>query len=145
MELARPGYRLEDPVLAGRTLQLGLYSEAAHQILGGTAAGGHYWLINDQGCDERHGYDWTGEHRARFVEVIEAIVDGIEAGSFPAVPGEFQSWSQRHENCRYCEFNAICPVERGEQALAKEGAPEVQVRLRLAVRTPEPDELEDQP
>lgn len=130
----------DDPVRAGTTLQLGLYSEAAIQLLGARSAAGHYWVLPDEKRSERHGYDWTDERRMRFVEVIAAIVDGIEDGAFAAVPGEWDGWRRTHTNCTYCEFDRLCPVDRGEQAAAKASSVELQVRRRLL-----PVAAEDQP
>ncbi|MCC7075990.1 MAG: PD-(D/E)XK nuclease family protein, partial [Acidimicrobiia bacterium] len=119
-----------DPVKAGTALQLGLYSEAARALLGAGTASAYYWMVGTEDCP-RHGYDWDDACRARFVEVVTAIVDGIEAGAFPANPGDWQIWWRTHDNCRYCGFDDICPRDRGEQADAKRGAPALAVRRVL--------------
>lgn len=123
-----------DPVRAGTTLQLGLYAEAANQLLGGVDTSSHYWMVNDAARYARHGYQWDDERRARFVEAVTAIVEGIDSGVFAAAPGEWDSWRQSHEQCRFCEFDAVCPVDRGEQAQAKGAAPELAVRVTLGAR-----------
>ncbi|HSL57647.1 MAG TPA: PD-(D/E)XK nuclease family protein [Acidimicrobiales bacterium] len=121
----------DDPVRGGTTLQLGLYSEAARQVLGASEAAAHYWMVNDDAGFARRGYTWTDDRRQRFVEVVTAIVDGIEAGAFPAVPGEWDAFRGTYEGCRHCDFDAVCPRDRGEQAAAKVDAPELRVRARL--------------
>ncbi len=122
-----------DPVRGGTALQLGLYSEAAIQQLGARTAEAYYWIVDlGQGFDRR-GYDWDEPRRRRFVEVVEAIVDGIEAGVFPMVPGDWNGWRQTNENCTYCDFDQVCPRDRGDQAEAKIAAPELRVRDRLDV------------
>jgi hypothetical protein len=120
----------KDPVGAGRMLQLGLYAEVAEQLLGATSAAGYYWFLGGT-CDQRLGYEWTAERRERFRGVVTAIVDGIEAGTFAATPGEFDTWRQQHEHCRYCDFDRVCVVDRGEQAETKSAAVELRVRDRL--------------
>lgn len=120
----------DDPFLGGTTLQLGLYSEAAHQLLGGDAAAAYYWLVDDPGS-ATPGYDWDDRRRERFGDLVSAMVEGIDAGVFAASPGEFDNRWNAHENCRYCDFDRICPTDRGEMAEAKVAAPELAVRRRL--------------
>ena len=103
-----------DPFGAGTTLQLGLYAEAAVQLLGARGTSSHYWMVEPRGAFRRFGYRWDPALRERFIEVLQTIVDGIDHGSFPAVPGEWSTPSSRtHDNCRYCEFDIICPVRSG--------------------------------
>jgi ATP-dependent helicase/nuclease subunit B len=124
-----------DPVLGGTTLQLGLYAEAAKQRLGAATASGHYWMLRDGSCRDRCGYDWTEDRRSRFVEVVTAIVDGIEDGVFVADPGPWSGFRRTHEHCAYCEFDALCPIDRGEQSSAKATDPALEVRRRLVPGT----------
>jgi hypothetical protein len=42
--------------------------------------------------------------------------------------GEWNSWRGTHEECVFCEFDAVCPRDRGEQAEAKETAIELRIR-----------------
>ena len=53
-----------DPVREGTTLQLGLYAEAARQLLGATSTEAHYWMVDPRAGYERRGYAWTAERRA---------------------------------------------------------------------------------
>lgn len=116
-----------DPTRSGRTLQLGLYSEAAVQLLGATRSMATYWMVDGVTAD-RPGYDWAADRRRRFVEVVTAIVDGIESGVFAAEPGEWDSWRRTHTNCRFCDFDDVCVRDRGDHAAAKAGAAELAVR-----------------
>jgi hypothetical protein len=120
-----------DCVRGGTTLQLGLYAEAALALLGASAADGWYWLVNDEVRFAQYGYPWDPERRRRLVEAVGAIVAGIEAGTFAAVPGEWDGWRRTHRNCAWCEFDRVCPVDRGEQAEVKAAAPELRVRDAL--------------
>jgi RecB family exonuclease len=121
----------EDPVLQGKTLQLGLYAEAALQQLGAPAAEARYWMLDPEKSYPRLGYDWTPDRRQRFLQVVAALVEGIEGGVFAAVPGEWNSWRHTHEQCTYCAFDDVCPRARGEQAQAKVHAPRLRARDAL--------------
>ena len=76
------------------------------------------------------------ERRQRLIDVVTTIVDGIDAGIFPAVPGEWNNFRNTHENCTYCEFDRVCSRDRGEHAEAKVGAPELRIRERLLPEAP---------
>jgi hypothetical protein len=117
-----------DPVREGLTLQLGLYAEAGLAQLGGASAEAEDWLVDSAGAHTPLGYPWTADRRQRFVEVVTAIADGVEAGVFPLVPGDWDSHFGTHETCRYCDFDAVCPQGRGEQAAVKVAAPELRRR-----------------
>lgn len=119
----------EDPFTAGTTLQLGMYAEGALRETGASSARADYWMI--EGGETRHGYEWSDELRSRFREVLAAIVDGIEGGVFAASPGDWNTYRQTNENCTWCDFDGLCQRNRGEQAEAKAGAPELAVRERL--------------
>lgn len=127
-----------DPVKGGTTLQLGLYSEAVRSLLGAGDSSAYYWMVNDEVNFVRHGYEWNEERRDRFVAVVRAIVEGIESGAFPANPGDWQIWWKTHDNCRHCEFDSVCPRDRGEQAEAKSSAPGLAQRKVLV-----PDEVDE--
>jgi len=120
-----------DPVLGGTTLQLGIYAEAARQHLGAEQVDARYWVLDRASKFPRYGYEWTSPRQERFLNVVTAIVDGIEAGAFPMVPGTVDAYRSTYSNCRYCDFAAICPTDRAAQADAKAGAPALQVRGAL--------------
>lgn len=108
-----------DPVKEGTTLQLGLYAEAARQLLGAGEVDAHYWLVNRAANHARVGYRWTEGRRDRLIEILTVIADGIEGGEFATNPGEWSSFRATNENCSYCPFDSVCDRERGEHALAK--------------------------
>jgi RecB family exonuclease len=130
---------LSDPVKEGQLLQLGIYAEAARAEVGGAApVDARYWMVSERGDFKKHGYPWTGETRQRFLDVAEAIVDGIESGLFPARPGEYDAFWGRHENCRYCEFDRVCPRDREDHERATAGAPELTLLDRLRMKASQP-------
>jgi hypothetical protein len=121
----------DDPTRQGTLLQLGLYAEAVGSKLGASAVSSEYWMVNTKAGFARHGYWWTPSHRQRLVEVLTAIADGIEAGVFAAIPGDWQSFRNSYENCAYCDFTAVCPRDRAEHTDKKAEAPELAVRVAL--------------
>lgn len=120
----------DDPFVAGTGLQLGMYSEGAIQYSGRDAAVAAYWLVEVDG-KERRGYPWSDELRARFHEVLAAIVDGIDGGVFMAQPGDWNTFRQTNETCTYCDYDDVCVRNRGEQAEAKSAVTAVQIRTML--------------
>jgi ATP-dependent helicase/nuclease subunit B len=104
-----------DPVLGGTKLQLGVYAEAARQRYDTDEAYAYYWFTSSKGEFKRVGYPWTNERRDRFTDVVDTIVDGIERGSFPPNPGDYNSFWGSFTNCGFCPFTRICPVDRDEE------------------------------
>lgn len=123
----------DDPVQEGKTLQLGLYAEAALRETGAHEATSAYWMLEAGDKDTRLGYKWDEEKRSRFLDVLSTITDGIEGGIFAAEPGEWVELYQVNEACRFCDFDSLCPSARGEQAEAKAATPElVAIRASLS-------------
>jgi hypothetical protein len=85
------------------------------------------------------GYEWTDENRQRFTTVLDAMVEGIEGGVFPALSGEYDSFWRSHANCGFCDFNRLCPRDRDDHQQAKAAAPELAVLDRLLPPEPEPE------
>jgi hypothetical protein len=132
------GIDADDPVQGGGMLQLGLYAEAAEQLLGASASEAHYWIVHPEAGYERYGYPWTPERRQRMLDVLTTIADGIEGGIFPVVPGELDLWRGTHETCRFCAFDRVCSRDRGEHAAAKAEAPQLALLDVLDAWEPEP-------
>ena len=121
----------DDPVREGKTLQLGIYAEAARARLGHDRVEARYWLISPKGKWEQPGYEWTDERRERFLGVAETIVEGIESGVFPARPGDYDAFWGAHDNCRFCDFDRLCPRDREDHERATAAAPELALLGRL--------------
>ena len=112
------GYRdlSDDPIDKGKRLQLAIYSLAARQALGeDVEVSAAYWFVSNRG-----GFDLAPKEpldigaegvRERFAEGVSAIVSGIGSGLFPANPGDYGF--RGFENCRYCDFDSLCPSRRG--------------------------------
>ena len=102
----------KDPVRGGRSLQLGVYAEAAMQHYGVSKAQAHYWYSSSRGKFSRSGYAWSEQHRTRFLDAIDTIVSGIEDGDFQPNPGDYNLFYGDFHNCRYCPFTRLCPIDR---------------------------------
>jgi CRISPR/Cas system-associated exonuclease Cas4 (RecB family) len=100
-----------NPLNDGRRLQLPLYARAVAERLDRQGQRtGLYWLtkeneIREMVLDEDLEADLEG--------AVGAALDGIGNGVFPGVPGEVVGWPRlSFENCRYCDFDRICPTDR---------------------------------
>ena len=107
----------DDPIDQGRHLQLGVYSLAARALFpDATAVSAAYWFSTNRGRFQfvpAAYFDITNESVAeRFREGVASIVDGINAGLFPANPGPPGRYGP--SNCQYCDFDAICPTRRAD-------------------------------
>ena len=107
----------DDPIDQGRHLQLGVYSLAARALFpDATAVSAAYWFSTNRGRFQfvpSAYFDITDESVAeRFREGVASIVDGINAGLFPANPGPPGRYGP--SNCQYCDFDAICPTRRAD-------------------------------
>ena len=124
-----------DPVDGGRLLQLPVYALAARAQEGIDDATAAYWFTGESpdAAVLEVGLDDAEE---RFVEVVSTIVHGIAEGCFPADPGE-RTWDPRSQretwsSCMFCEFDRLCPVDRGTawERVANEDAAARYVDLR---------------
>ncbi len=106
-----------DPLASGTRLQLPAYLRAF-----ATAKRAHavYWFITGKEDFARISYEPTPENDARFESTLNSIVAGIRAGAFPAVAGEEDAWRGGFTNCRYCDFDRICPRRRDDDFARKE-------------------------
>ena len=127
---------LDDDIIdGGKRLQLGIYSLAARTFTSAAAriraaywfpttrggfrlAPGSYFDLEDQPTNER------------FRHGLSTIADGIRSGLFPANPGPM-SWGGR-TNCRFCEFDTLCPTGRGDAWDAASNDPKLVEYVRLA-------------
>jgi RecB family exonuclease len=114
----------EDPLVAGARLQLPVYAEAARQLLGAETVEAAYWFVSARGQFVYDPLALDAETEVRFGEVVGEIVDGIDHGRFPAVPGEASTFFGSSAHCRYCDFDRVCPVDRDAQWEGKVHAPE---------------------
>ena len=104
----------------GTRLQLPVYLLATGTAHEATAL---YWYITARGGFAQVGYTATAIAQETFARTIAAIRGGVAAGSFPAVPGDFNEFFSEFENCNRCDFTRICARTRGED-FARKGSDE---------------------
>ncbi|MDQ3758043.1 MAG: PD-(D/E)XK nuclease family protein, partial [Actinomycetota bacterium] len=101
----------DDPVQAGRSLQLPLYAMAARARFGPVPTEAAYWFVSERADYRRFPVALDQGTNARFLAVLDAIADGIEAGVFPANPGK-EDGRRRHAHCAVCPYDSVCPRDR---------------------------------
>ena len=69
--------------------------------------------------------------RERFAEGVSTIVSGIRSGAFPANPGKLDNRGG-FENCRYCDFDSLCPSRRNVLWSRKQRDPRLADYVRLS-------------
>ena len=126
----------------GSYLQLPVYALAAATFHGRPARHATYAFAGDVKDGHRHlGYDVTLTVEALFLEVIESIVRGIEAGSFPHLPPD----SDRPEGyrCPHCSPDGL-DARRARTARArKEADPILALHTDHRTMDHEPDQGAD--
>jgi ATP-dependent helicase/nuclease subunit B len=104
-----------DPVAQGTKLQLVVYALAARalQVHGGTVRS-RYWLVSLNRVAACFELQLNERAVARLSEVVGLIVEGIETGVFPGVPGNetFRANRPTFEHCATCDFDRVCPIDR---------------------------------
>lgn len=96
---------------AGRLLQLAVYEAAARAARPDADVSSGWWLLEAVGRDGQP-LGILPNHLAPddFGAALEAIASGIEAGAFPADPGE--DGYRGPDNCRFCSYDRVCRVDR---------------------------------
>ena len=138
---ARQYERLENDVVdSGRRLQLGVYSLAAQRLVpGATRVRAAYWFATNGGgfqfAPKSH-FDMAESGSAeRFRQAVSSIVAGIRSGLFPANPGPWVNFGQTAsgpENCRFCDFDSLCPSRRIDHWERKRSDPILNTYLSLS-------------
>ena len=126
----------KEPFDRGRRLQLPVYSLAADGLLGREVeVAAAYWFVTSRGGfgfrPSEPGLFNASETRSRFGEVVHSIVSGIGSGTFPADPGTTDGRG-RSRNCRYCDFDSLCPARRDVLWDRKRGDPIVSDYIALS-------------
>ena len=137
----RPYEGLKDDIIdQGRRLQLGVYSLAAQQLVpGATEVRAAYWFTTNGGGFQLSppGYFDINDAsmRERFQMGVSTVVAGIRGGKFPANPGPWTNYGageSDYKNCRYCDFNSLCPARRAEIWDRKKSDPRLSDYLGLS-------------
>jgi hypothetical protein len=125
-----------DIVARGTLLQLPIYALAARDLHpDAEEVEAYYWFVGQRGVIEMKGGPIDAEADARFRDVLNTIVSGIEAGLFPARPGNdawYPSRGPTFASCMFCDYDAVCSSGRGEQWVELREAPELARYVALA-------------
>jgi hypothetical protein len=131
-----------DPVAGGTKLQLALYALAAraYRTLDGPVHA-RYWFTGWNREDETLSCAVDEEVIDRLRDVVSTIVDGIDAGAFPAVPGDvtYRPGRVSFDNCVYCDFDRLCPTDRDRRWSMVQAEPAVAPVVEL--RQPPSEDL----
>jgi ATP-dependent helicase/nuclease subunit B len=94
----------------GTRLQLPIYALRAKQSHPDAAqVAARYWYISRRGDWATRGIVLDEARLERLGAVVSAIVEGMDAGVFPANPGDDAI------NCAWCPFDRICPADRDDE------------------------------
>jgi hypothetical protein len=124
----------KDVLDGGKKLQLPVYSLAVKQQFGDDVrVSAAYWFITSRGKfailpPEPMEIDQVSD---RFRDVVSTITDGIGSGLFPANPGS-RSYAGGFDNCRYCDFDRLCPSRRDVAWERKKADPRLAGYLHLS-------------
>ena len=105
-----------DPRARAHHLQLPVYALAVRETHPQAEVVGQYWFVTARGNFELRTVN-LGEVEERFTGVVATIAAGIQRGLFPADPGP--SGRNGPQNCRFCDFDRICPANRDFVAARK--------------------------
>ena len=129
----------KDVIDRGKRLQLGVYSLAARRLFPeASRVQATYWFTRTAA---RPRFAPSGyfdiddsESGGRFRHGVTSIIEGIGSGLFPAHPGPWVGHPERpgHQNCRYCDFNSLCPARRGDLWQRKKSDPSIAGYLSLS-------------
>jgi hypothetical protein len=134
----------QDPVDAGRRLQLPIYALALQNILGeDVTVYAAYWFVSTRGKfallpPEPVELSQVAES---FDGAVGAITQGIAAGLFPANPGAEDRGG--FANCGWCDFERLCPSRRDVLWQRKQADPRLLAYLRMQTGQPARDEVEE--
>jgi len=102
-----------DPVLHGTALQLPVYANAVRQLFqldDSVTVRSAYWFITERAEFALSEVTWDAANDEQVRDTIDLIMRYIREGLFTARPGSDDR--TRQNNCRFCSFDAICPIDR---------------------------------
>ena len=131
----------DDPLMAGKRLQLPVYALAVREtLLPEAALRAEYWFTSANGGYTRVPVTFDAID-AQFRNTVQAIAEGIRGGVFPANPGPPGFGGP--ENCRYCDFQRICPTNKLALWARKGDSPQAAVYQTLSGGALDADAEED--
>jgi RecB family exonuclease len=131
----------DNPDDGGRRLQLPVYGQAARLFADspGAAVRAEYWFVSARGDFTRVGYPVTPAVLAHVGATVGAVVEGIEAGVFPAHPTASSTtpWVE----CAYCDPDGMGVTQLRRLIERKQADPAMApfVNFTLPAAAPAPD------
>lgn len=123
---------VEDTVVdGGTTLQLPLYAHAIRSLRGDEdlPVTAEFWFATSRGGFDTVGYDVDEDVLATFRSALRVIVDGIEAGRFPARPAE-PKWLP-FVPCEFCDPDELGTADRWRGWVRLRQHPDLEDYVRL--------------
>jgi ATP-dependent helicase/nuclease subunit B len=115
-----------DAVDAGRHLQLPIYALAAAPLAvdSGAPVRAQFRFVGPRSAKNGSfaiGIELDDDVRERLIETVDVLTSTVATGLFPMLSGE--SEYRGYENCRFCDFDKICPTgrERYEESARRSG------------------------
>lgn len=106
-----------EPLGKGRHLQLPIYAKAAREAFGAGAESApvraEYRFLQATAAYAVVPVELTDELDDQLSEVLGTLVSTIDAGCFPPRPGN-PVFSTQFDHCRYCDFDALCTIDRAD-------------------------------
>ena len=93
-----------------------------------------YWFVSAKGGWKSVSIKVDAEVKQRFLATLDTISTEIAEGVFPANPGPEDYFN--FENCKWCEYDRICPADRDRAWLRLQNAPALAALCRA--RAPPP-------
>jgi RecB family exonuclease len=125
---SRTAIGVENQLDSGRRLQLPIYGRAVRDRsrargLPAPAVTSLYWYATVRGEFRQTPLEVDDRVEEVLTEVLSHIDAGVRAGCFPQVPGDYQEWWGRCQNCSFCDYDSLCPAGRDVLAAAKAESP----------------------
>jgi RecB family exonuclease len=116
----------KDPVDAGRHLQLPIYALAARSLAQAADAPvrAEFRFVGPRPVKDGTfaiSIELDDGVRERLLGTVDVLTKTVATGLFPMLAGESEYFG--HENCRFCEFDKVCPTarERYEESARRSG------------------------
>jgi ATP-dependent helicase/nuclease subunit B len=123
-----------DPLAGGERLQLPIYALAAKAAYDDDRkVRAAYWFIGS--ATPPNWLTVDDAVQSRLAEVVGVIGEVIAAGRFPARPGPSDGRNTRGVNCTYCQYDGMCPPDRGASWRRKRTDPALSTYVSLVGQT----------
>jgi hypothetical protein len=120
----------DNPLADGTKLQLPVYLSA---VPGADDVIPMYWFISSAAGFTDKQFETTPENLQRYEDTLQAILQGLKLGAFPAVSGEADDFYGGWKNCKWCDFARLCSRRREDEFEDKRAHPQLRPWLRVGI------------